>query len=99
MPELPGTRVRVITRSDFVGLGQHRDLHRVVVAVIAALDLDDQVPPRERTGQMDGVHGGLGAGVGEAPQRQLEPARQLTGDPDGVLGRLRRNVFRAVPGR
>ena len=57
---------------------QHRDLHRVVVAVIAALDLDDQVASGERARQMHGVHGGFGAGVGEPPQRQVEAAGQLT---------------------
>ena len=84
-----GYRIRLLPWSDLVGLGQHRDLHRVVVTVVAALDLDDQVPPGQCTGQMDGVHGGFGTGVGEPPQRQLEAARQLACDPDGVLGRLR----------
>ncbi len=78
----------MLARADLVGLGQHRHLHRVVVAVIAALDLDDQVAPGQRAGQVDRVHGGLGAGVGEPPQRQVEAPGQLAGDPDRVLGRL-----------
>ena len=83
-----GHAVRRVGRADVLGLGQHRDLHRVVVAVVAALDLDDQVAPGERAHQVDGVHRGLGAGVGEPPQRQAEPTDQLVGDPDGVLGGL-----------
>ena len=58
------------------------------MAVIAALDLDDQIAPGERAGEMHGVHRRLGAGVGEPPQRQVETARQFTGDPDRVLGGL-----------
>ena len=59
------------------------------MTVIAALDLDDQVSPGERAGEMHGVHGGFGAGVGESPQRQLEAAGQFAGNPDRVFGRLR----------
>ena len=58
------------------------------MAVIAAFDLDDQVPPGQCTGEVDGVHGGFGAGVGEPPQRQVVAARQFARDPDRVLGRL-----------
>ncbi len=88
IPELPGTADRMIARTYLVGVGQHRHLHRVVVAVIAALDLDDQIAPGQRAGKMDRVHGRLGAGVGEAPQRKIEAPGQLAGDPDRVLGRL-----------
>ena len=84
-----GNRVRPVARADLVGLGQHRDLDRVVVPVIAALDLDDHVPSGKRSGQVNRIHSGFGAGVGEPPQRQLEATRQLAGDPDRVLGRLR----------
>ena len=84
-----GYRRWMIARTDLVGLGQHRHLHRVVVAVIAALDLDDQIASGQGAGKVDRVHGGLGAGVGEAPQRKVEATGQLTGYPDGVLGRLR----------
>ena len=77
-----------VGRADLLGLGQHGDLHRVVVAVVAALDLDHQVALGQRAHQVDGVHGRLGAGVGEPPQRQAEAADQLVGEPDGVLGGL-----------
>ena len=50
------------------------------MAVVAALDLDDQVAPGHRAHQVDGVHRGLGAGVGEPPQRQAEPLGQVLGD-------------------
>src|SRR6202012_2561049 len=63
-------------------------LHRVVVAVVAALNLDDQVPAGDRAHQVDGIHRGLGAGVAEPPLRQAEPAGQLFGHGDRVLGRL-----------
>ena len=59
-----------------------------MVAVITALDLDDQVPAGDRAHQVDGVHGRLGAGVAEAPLGQAEPAGQFLGHGDGVLGRL-----------
>jgi hypothetical protein len=59
-----------------------------VVAVVAALDLDDQGPAGDRPHQVDGVHGRLGAGVAEAPQRQPEAPLELLGDHDGLGGRL-----------
>ena len=58
------------------------------MAVVAALHLDDQVPPGDRPHQVDSVHRRLGAGVGEAPQRQPEPPGQVFGHDDGVLGGL-----------
>ena len=73
--------VRAPAGPDLVGLGGDRDLDRVVVAVVAALDLDDQVAAGDRAHQVHGVHRGLGAGVGEPPQRQAEPAGQLLGRP------------------
>src|ERR1700730_6592091 len=66
----------------------HGDLHGVVVAVVAALDLNDQVAAGEGTHEVDRDHGGLGAGVGEPPLRQAAPAGQFGGDDDGVGGRL-----------
>ena len=66
----------------------HRDLHRVVMTVVAALDLDDQVPAGDRAHEVDRVHGGFGAGVGEAPSCQAEPAGEFFGDHDGVRGGL-----------
>ena len=60
----------------------------VVVAVVAALDLDDEVAPGDGPHQVDGVHRGLGARVAEAPQGQPEAPAELLGHDDGVLGRL-----------
>ena len=64
------------------------DLHRVVMTVVAALDLDDQVPAGDGAHEVDGVHGGFGAGVGEAPSWQAEAAGEFLGDHDGVRGGL-----------
>ena len=72
----------------------HRDHHLVVVAVVAALDLDDPVPARGPLGDADGVHRRLGAGVGEAPHRQPEAGRQQLGDLGVELAR--RHVEGAV---
>ncbi len=95
IPEFPGTPIGWLARADLVGLRQNRHLHRVVVAVIAALHLDDQIAPGQRPRQMHGVHGGFGARVGEPPQGQVEAPGQLAGDPDRVLGRL--GEVRAAP--
>ena len=76
-----GHVVRRVGGADVLGLGQHRDLHRVVVAVVAALDLDDEVAAGDGAHQVDRVHGGLGAGVGEAPLGEAEAAGQLLGRP------------------
>src|SRR5690242_11886414 len=83
-----GGTARLLPRARFFFPGGDRDLHRVVVAVVAALDLDDQVPAGDRAHQVDGVHGGFGTGVGEAPLRQAEPFCQLGGHRDGVRGGL-----------
>src|SRR5580693_8394534 len=64
------------------------DLDRVVVAVVAPLDLDDQVAAGDGAHQVDGVHGRLGARVGEPPARQTEAAGEFAGYRDGVRGRL-----------
>jgi hypothetical protein len=79
---------RLVRGPDLVGLGADRHLHRVVVAVIAALDLDDQVAAGDRAHQVDRVHRGLGAGVGEPPQRQPEAAGQFLRDQDRGRSRL-----------
>ena len=94
-----GHAQRRVGRADLVGLGQHRDLHRVVVAVVAALDLDHQVAPGQRAHQVDGVHGRLGAGVGEPPQRQAEAADQLLGDARWRPRWAGRSGCRGRPGR
>ena len=69
-------------------LGLHRDHHGVVVAVVAALELDDPLTAGGGAHQVDGVHRRLGAGVAEAPQRLAVALGQVVGDDDGVLGRL-----------
>jgi hypothetical protein len=83
-----GHAVRAVGRTQ---LGQqlvHRHLHRVVMAVIGALDLDDLGTPGDRPHEVDGIHGRLGSGVGEPPQREAESPGQLLGHHDGVLGGL-----------
>ena len=87
-PRAPGDPGRQGGGAHVLRVGGDGDLHRVVVAVVAALDLDDEVPAGDGAHEVDGVHGGLGARVVEAPQRQVEPAGQLLGDLDGRLGRL-----------
>ena len=90
MPVLSGTLRGRVGRADVVlGLGQDGDQHRVVVPVVAALDLEDPVAAGGGAHQVDGVHGGLGAGVAEPPQRLVEPLGEVVGHRDGVLGRLR----------
>src|SRR5215813_15203126 len=79
---------RLAFRAGLVGLGGDGDLDRVVVPVVAALDLDDQVPAGDRPHQVDGVHRGLGARVGEPPQRLGEPGGEFAGDRHGVRGGL-----------
>ena len=51
-----------------------------MVAVVAALDLDDPVPTGGPLGDADGVHRRLGARVGEAPHRQPVAVGQQLGD-------------------
>ncbi len=79
---------RLALRADVAGLRHDGNLDRVVMAVVAALHLDDQVAPGDRPHQVDGVHGGLGARVGEPPQRLAEPRGELVGNRHGVLRRL-----------
>src|SRR5699024_1029384 len=49
--------------------------HAVTVAVVAALKLDELVPARGPTGQTQGGHDGLGAGVDHA--HHLQPGHHL----------------------
>ena len=56
------------------------------MAVVGAEHLDDGLAAGEGAGDADGVHGGLGARVHEAPLRQLEGAGEVLGHDDGVLG-------------
>ena len=83
-----GNRAGPVGRPGVVGLRVDRHLHRVVVAVVAALDLDDPLAPGRGPHQVQGGHRGLGAGVGETPQRQPEAAGQLDRDGDDVGHRL-----------
>ena len=65
-----------------------------MVTVEPAFDLDDLVPLGDATGEADGVHRGLGPGVGRAPHRQ--PV--AIGEQLAHLGveHARRDVQRAV---
>src|SRR3974390_1630558 len=66
MPVELGTLFGLSARPAVAGGRHDRHLDRVVMAVVATLDLDDQVPAGDRAHEMDGVHGGFGARVGEA---------------------------------
>src|ERR1700691_2285840 len=77
----------LVGRADLVGVRADRYLHRVMVTVVAALDLDDRVPAGDGAHEVNRVHRRLGAGVAKAPLRQAEPGGKLLGDDDSVLGR------------
>ena len=94
MPAVPGTAIGRVGRAGLVERRLHRDHHLVVVAVVAALDLDDAVPAGRALGDADGVHRRLGAGVGEAPHRQAVAVAEQLGDLGVELAR--RDVQRAV---
>ena len=83
-----GNAVRFVGRTEQVEAAPLRDHDRIVMAVIRALDLDDLVATGDRPHQVDGIHGRLGAGVVESPQRQTEPSGQVAGDDDRVVGWL-----------
>ena len=78
---------RVVAGAERLQRRVDRDHHRVVVAVVGALDLEDRVAAGGAAGEVDGVHRRLGAGVVEAPLGQAEAARQLLGDGDRAVGR------------
>src|SRR3954469_24058906 len=59
-----GDADRAITGTDLAGLGQDRDLHGVVVAVVAPFHLEDDVASGHGPHQVDRIHRGLGARVG-----------------------------------
>ena len=65
-----------------------------MVAVVAALELDDLFAAGIAARHADGVHRRFGAGVGEAHQVAVEAALDLFGQDDAVLDRER--VARAV---
>ena len=56
------------------------------MAVVGALDLQQQVAARGAAGEVDAVERRLGAGVGEAPVREAEAVAQRLGDDDRALG-------------
>jgi hypothetical protein len=65
-----------------VGLGDHREQERVVVAVVGALHLHDLVPPRGGAGDAEGIHRRLGPGVDDANLLQSEPLADRFGERD-----------------
>ncbi len=88
-------RLVVVARTDLAPVGHAQADHDVVVmAVVGAEDLHHLVAAGERAGDTDGVHGGLGPGVHEAPLGQLEVLGQMLGHDDGVLGRAARTGCR-----
>ena len=81
-------RLVVVARTDLAPVGDAQADHDVVVmAVVGAEDLHHLVAAGEGAGDADGVHGGFGAGVHEAPLGQLEVLGQVLGHDDGVFGR------------
>ena len=80
---------RLLDRADHVEVDEGADHHRVVVPVVAALDLDDPIATGDGPHQVDGVHRRLGARVREAPEREAEALRELVGHDDRVVGGLR----------
>ncbi len=83
-----GERRVVVARADLAVVERADADHDVVVmAVVRAEHLDDGLAAGEGAGDADGVHGGLGARVDEAPLRELEGAGEVLGHDDGVLGR------------
>ena len=73
-------------RSEF---GHDREHHRVVVAVVRALDLDDVVAAGRGARDADRAHRRFGARVREAHLLELEAPAQLLGEQHRVLGRRR----------
>ena len=82
-----GDADRVVAGAERLERRVDRDHHRVVVAVVGALDLEHRVAAGGAAGEVDGVHRRLGAGVVEAPLGQAEAPGQLLGDRDRAVGR------------
>ena len=82
-----GHAVGGVDRAHRLTVGLDADQQLVVVAVVAALELDDLGAPGEATRHPQGVHGGLGPGVAEAHGIDPEAALQLLRQGDSVLGR------------
>ncbi len=81
-----GDRVGVVAVPELLQLRVDRDHHRVVVAVVGPLDLEDHVATGGAPRQVDRGHGRLGAGVGEPPLGKAEAAAELLGDHDRAVG-------------
>jgi hypothetical protein len=79
-------RIGALPRPELVELRVAGDHHRVVVAVVGALDLDDQVALGGAAGEVDGRHRRFGPGVGEAPLRQSKAVAQVLRDDDRAVG-------------
>ena len=58
-----------------------------MVAVVAALDLDDLVATGQTTSDADGIHRRLGAAVGEPPHRKVVASGEHLGDVGVQLAR------------
>ena len=86
MPFDTGARPGPVAAAHEVGVGHDREHHAVVMAVIRALDLADDVPAGGRPGHADRVHRGLGARVGEPEHLEVEPPADLLAEGDGRLG-------------
>ena len=81
-------RDRMVVVADLVAGGRHRHHHGVVMAVVAALDLEQHVAAGVGAHQAHGVERLLGARVAEPPQRQAEALLQVLGRDDRLLRRL-----------
>ena len=81
-----GDARRVLARAELIERRAHGDHHGVVMAVVRALDLQQDVATRRAAREMHAAERGLGARVGEAPVRQAEAAAQLLRDRDRALG-------------
>ena len=79
----------MLARADQRRIRRHAEHQGVVVAVVAALDLDDDVAAGGGAHQARGLQRRLGAGVAEAPERQPEAFDQVLPDRVQVLRGLR----------
>ena len=85
----------MIARAHQLGVGDHAEHQRVVVAVVGPLDLDEEVAPGLRAHQPGRLERRLGPRVAEPPQREREAFREVRADRVQVLRRLRE--MRPVP--
>ncbi len=87
MPALAGTVAGGVDRAHRLARGLDADEHVVVMAVVAALELDDLLAAGVAASNADGVHRGLGAGVAEAHEVRAESGSDLLGQRDAILDR------------